>query len=119
MQVHCRRSHRGGDSGAAAALAQRLLNVTLFVTMLFSSIAFIEPSPHDALMFVLLACALPRGYRLTAAVPLLLFLIVWLVGGLLSLIQVGDEQNTIQYAGTSIYLGIAGSCSPACSAKAI
>ena len=27
----------------------------LFVTVLLSSIAFIEPSPHDVMMFVLLA----------------------------------------------------------------
>ena len=32
---------------------------------------------------------------------------LWLVGGLLSLIQVGDQVKDIQYAGTSIYLGIA------------
>jgi hypothetical protein len=33
---------------------------------------------------------------------------LWLVGGFLSLIQVGDEQKAIQYAGTSVYLGSAG-----------
>jgi hypothetical protein len=40
-------------------------------------------------------------------VPLLLLIVLWLVGGLLSLIQVGDQAKDIQYAGTSIYLGIA------------
>jgi hypothetical protein len=98
----------GGHSGATAALPQRLLNVTLFVTMLLSSIAFIEPSPHDAMMFVLLAmCIAARVPFDRKLVPLLLLLIVWLVGGLMSLVQVGDEQKPIQYAGTSIYLGIA------------
>jgi hypothetical protein len=91
-----------------AALGQRLLNVTLFVTMLLSSIAFIEPSPHDAMMFVLLlACVGARVSFDRKLVPLLIITIVWLLGGLLSLVQVGDQENTIQYAGTSIYLGLA------------
>lgn len=90
-------------------LAQRLLNVTLFVTILLSSIAFIEPSPHDAMMFVLLAmCVAARVSFDRKLLPLLILTIVWLLGGLLSLIQVGDQENTIQYAGTSIYLGLAG-----------
>ncbi len=98
----------GGHSGAAAALSRHLLNATLFVTMLLSSIAFIEPSPHDAMMFVLLAmCIAARVPFDRLLVPLLLLLIVWLIGGLMSLIQVGDQQKPIQYAGTSIYLGIA------------
>ena len=98
----------GGHFGTTAALPQRLLNVTLFVTMLLSSIAFIEPSPHDAMMFVLLAmCVAARVPFDRKLVPLLLLLILWQIGGLMSLVQVGDEQTPIQYAGTSIYLGIA------------
>ena len=97
------------DLAGSAALAQRLLNITLFVTVLLSSIAFIEPSPHDALMFVLLAmCVAARVSFDRKLVPLLVLIIVWLIGGFLSLIQVGDQENTIQYAGTSVYLGIAG-----------
>jgi uncharacterized membrane protein len=91
------------------ALAQRLLNVTLFVTIVLSSIAFIEPSPHDAMMFVLLAmCVAARVSFDRKLLPLLILTIVWLLGGLFSLIQVGDQENTIQYAGTSVYLGLAG-----------
>ena len=97
-----------GDFGSSTALAQRLLNATLFVTVLFSSIAFIEPSPHDALMFVLLAmCVAARVSFDRKLLPLLILTVVWLLGGLLSLVQVGDQENTIQYAGTSVYLGIA------------
>jgi hypothetical protein len=100
---------RAGHSPAASAAAQRLLDAVLFVTVLTSSLAFIEPSPHDALMFVLLAmCIAARVPFDRKLVPLLLLLTVWLVGGLLSLIQVGDQQKPIQYAGTSIYLALAG-----------
>jgi hypothetical protein len=95
--------------GQFAALAQRLLNLVLFITVLTSSIAFIEPSPHDALMIVLLVlCAGARVHFDRKLIPLLLLLVVWLVGGLFSLIQVGDQAKDIQYTGTSIYLGVAG-----------
>jgi hypothetical protein len=90
-------------------LAQRLLNVTLFVTVVLSSIAFIEPSPHDGMMLVLfvvcIAARVPFDRKL---VPLLVLTLVWLLGGFMSLVQVGDQENTIQYAGTSLYLGLAG-----------
>ena len=96
------------DAGQFSALAQRLLNLVLFVTVLTSSIAFIEPSPHDGLMMVLLlTCVGARVGFDRKLIPLLLLIVLWLVGGLLSLIQVGDQAKDIQYAGTSIYLGIA------------
>ncbi len=96
-------------AAAAAALPQRLLNFTLFICVLTSSLAFIEPSPHDALMFVLLTLAVAARVPFDRKfVPLLALLTIWLVGGLMSLIQVGDQEKTIQYAGTSVYLAIAG-----------
>jgi hypothetical protein len=89
-------------------VARRILNLVLFVTVLTSSVAFIEPSPHDVLMIVLLATCVGAHVGFDRKlVPLLVLLIVWLVGGLLCLIQVGDNAKDIQYAGTSLYLGIA------------
>jgi len=92
----------------SAAFAERLLNFALFITVLLSSIAFIEPSPHDVMMFVLLvACVTARVPFDRKLTPLLLLIIVWLVGGALSLVQVGDDVKAIQYFGTSVYLGLA------------
>jgi hypothetical protein len=97
------------NSGSSAALAQRLLNFVLFVTVLTSAIAFVEPSPHDVLMFVLLAaCIAARVPFDRKLAPLLLLTMLWLIGGALSLIQLGDDQKAIQYFGTSVYLGLAG-----------
>jgi hypothetical protein len=97
------------DSGQFSALSQRLLNLVLFITVLTSSIAFIEPSPHDGLMMVLLViCVGARVHFDRKLIPLLLLIAMWLGGGLLSLVQVGDVVKDIQYAGTSIYLGLAG-----------
>jgi hypothetical protein len=96
------------DAGPFSALAQRLLNLVLFVTVLTSSIAFIEPAPHDGLMMVLLVASVGASVGFDRKlIPLLLLLVLWLVGGLMSLVQVGDQAKAIQYAGTSIYLGIA------------
>ena len=96
-------------SRATPVLARRLLNYVLFVTVLTSSVAFIEPSPHDALMLVLLltcvAARLPFDRKLA---PLLVLLTIWLTGGCLSLIQVGSQPQAIQYLATSLYMGLAG-----------
>jgi hypothetical protein len=92
----------------AAALPRRLLHFVLFITVLMSSLAFIEPSPHDGLMLVLLVmCVAARVPFDRKLAPLLVLLTVWLVGGCLALIQVGDQQQTIQYVGTSFYLCLA------------
>jgi hypothetical protein len=96
------------NTGRNSALAQRLLNLVLFITVLTSSIAFIEPSPHDALMIVLLvACVAAHTSFDRKLFPLLFLIAVWLIGGFFSLVQVGDNTKDIQYTGTSVYLGVA------------
>jgi hypothetical protein len=102
--------------GSSAVFAQRLLNLVLFVTILLSFLAFIEPSPHDLMMFVLLvACVaahLPFDRRLA---PLLILIVLWVVGGAMSLLEVASieelhpvlNQNAIQYFGTTVYMGLA------------
>ena len=92
----------------AVAFRERLLLVVLFVTVLASSVAFIEPSPHDVLMGVLLVAALGAGARLerTLVVPFLL-LLIWNVAGMMALLHVPGREKTIQYIGTSFYLAIA------------
>jgi hypothetical protein len=98
----------GESDQRSAAAAERLLNIVLFITILASSFVFVEPSPHDFLIFVLLlACVTAHVGFDRKLVPLLLLLLIWLVGGSLSLIQVGDEEKPIQYFGTSFYLCIA------------
>ena len=92
----------------AAAFSERLLLLVLFVTVLASSVAFIEPSPHDVLMGVLAVACLIAGVRFERHVALLfLLLLIWNVAGLLSLLNVPGQEQTVQYAGTSIYLAVA------------
>ena len=90
------------------SVAERILILVLFVTVLASSIAFIEPSPHDGLMAVLALACVTAGVRFQRMliIPLAL-LVIWNVAGLLALIPVIGQEKTVQYTGTSIYLAIA------------
>jgi hypothetical protein len=98
----------GERSGNPAGLATRLLNFVLFITMLTASVAFIEPSPHDALMIVLFVmCFAARVTVDRKLVPLVLLIVLWLAGGGLSLLQVASDDKALQYFGTSVYLGVA------------
>jgi hypothetical protein len=102
-------AYAGHENGAAtAALSQRLLNIVLFVAVLTSSIAFIEPSPHDGLMIILFATCVAARVRFDRKiVPLTLLLAIWLIGALFAVIPVLDQKQTVQYVATSIYLVIA------------
>lgn len=92
----------------AAGLRERLLLVVLYVTVLASSVAFIEPSPHDVLMGLLALVCIVAGVRIDRRIALLfLLLLVWNIGGLLSVMNVPGQEKTIQYAATSVYLAVA------------
>jgi O-antigen ligase len=92
----------------AVPLRERILLVVLYVAVLASSLAFIEPSPHDAMMGLLAVACLVAGVRFDRflALPLLL-LLVWNVAGMMALIDVVDQEKTIQYTATSLYLAVA------------
>jgi hypothetical protein len=95
-------------AAAATPLRERLLLFVLYITVLASSAVFIEPSPHDALMGVLAVACVAAGVRFDARIlPMFLFLLIWNVSGLMSLINVVGEQKTVQYSATSIYLAVA------------
>ena len=91
-----------------APLRERLLLIVLFITVLLSSAVFVEPSPHDAFMGLLLVMALIAGVRLERVmlVPFLL-LLLWNVGGMIALMHVPGREKTVQYTVTSIYLAVA------------
>jgi O-antigen ligase len=100
----------------APVVAGQILNFVLFLTMVTSSLAFIEPSPHDVLMLLLCcACVIARVPFDRKLTPLLLLIAIWLVGGSMSLLEVvGDKeihpdlhQDPVVYFMTSVYLGLA------------
>jgi O-Antigen ligase len=96
------------SAALVAPLRERLLLIVLYLTVLTSSVAFIEPSPHDALIFVLAVAGAVAGLHFDRKiVTLFLLLLIFNTAGLASLLNVVDQDKTIQYAATSIYLAIA------------
>jgi O-antigen ligase len=92
----------------AVPFRERLLLFVLYVTVFASSVAFIEPSPHDALMGLLALACLIAGVRLDRRLALLIILLLaFNLGGLLSLLNVPGKQESIQYGATSVYLAVA------------
>jgi hypothetical protein len=92
----------------AAAFRERLLLVVLYISVLASSVAFIEPSPHDLMMPVLLLACLVAGVRFERQIlPLFVLLLIFNAGGLISLFEVAGREKTTQFAATSIYLALA------------
>jgi hypothetical protein len=87
---------------------EQFLHFSIWLTMLASCVAIIEPSPHDFLMGPLLLVCLIAGVRFERTfVPLFLLLLVWNIGGLLSLMNIAGDSKAIQYTATSIYLSLA------------
>jgi hypothetical protein len=60
------------------------------------------------MIVLLVACVAARVSFDRKLTPLLILLIVWLTGGFLALIHVGDNAKDIQYIATSVYLAVAG-----------
>jgi hypothetical protein len=93
---------------AARPRLERALTVVLYITILVSSLAFIEPSPHDVMMLPLGVLCLAAGIRIDRSlILLLLLLLLWDTFGLFALMNVPDNSLAIQYAATSFYLSIA------------
>ena len=92
----------------AVPFRERLLLVVLYVTVLASSIAFIEPSPHDGLMAVLAVACLIAGVRFerSFALPLVL-LLMWNVAGMIALINSFGAVKSVQATVTAVYLAVA------------
>lgn len=95
-------------AAAKAPFRERLLIAVLFIAVLSSCVAFIEPSPHDGLMGLLALAALVAGVRFhrILLIPFAL-LLIWNFFGLLTLFNVPDQKETVQYAATSVYLAVA------------
>jgi hypothetical protein len=96
------------DRARPAPLATSILHFVLFLAVLTSFIAVIEPSPHDLLMPLLAVACVAAGVRFERKVlPLFLMLMVWDVSSLFSLFDIVGNLPALQYVATSFYLMIA------------
>lgn len=84
-----------------------LLHGALFLTILISPFVFIEPSPYEAAAAILgLICIIAPVTVDRKLLPLILFLALWIVGGLIALMPVAHKDKTVQFASVSVFLAV-------------
>lgn len=88
-----------------ARLQGRILHFVLFLTILSSFVALVEPSPYEGMMALLLLAAVIAGAAIDRKIlPLVVLLIIWSAGTLLALLPVADDQKAVTYTLVSLYL---------------
>jgi hypothetical protein len=101
---------------APSQIGERFMGVTLaqmratLVWLMFASSFYVvvEPAPSDILFLVVLASFMGSGLAINAAVvPLVLFLLLYNLGGLFSFLQVIGDQKAMMFIITSAYMAIA------------
>jgi O-antigen ligase len=91
----------------ARPAATQLLHGGLFLTILFSPLVFIEPSPYEAVAGLLAFICIVSGVTLSRKIlPLTLLLLVLNISGAMSLLLVVDDSEALKYASISFYLAI-------------
>ena len=79
----------------------------LWLLIAISWLVFIEPSPYEFLFIVTLLIYLPRGMSVTGVMmPFLVFLLLYNIGGVFSVIPVSDESKRVMFILTSIYMAV-------------
>jgi hypothetical protein len=93
---------------ATPTFRERLLLAVLYLATLGSSVAFIEPSPNDAMVGILAVVCLICGVRFerTFTLPIAL-LLVWNVAGMIALINSYDAVKSVQSTVTLFYMAVA------------
>jgi hypothetical protein len=111
----------------ANALADKLLHVVLYITLLSSFYVIIEPAPYEYLAAVLgFACVLARVSVPRLVLPLFVLLLIRDAGGAIGLLKILDSgwmrlqgeptvhpetfdyPDSIRFLATSFYLGLSG-----------
>jgi hypothetical protein len=83
----------------------RLVNGLLFITLLASPLVFIEPSPYEAAFAVLALAAVVAGLRIDRTVlTLTVLLLLYNVGGLLSLTLALHDDKAVTFIVTSFFM---------------
>ena len=117
----------GSAERPANALADKLLHVVLYITLLSSFYVTIEPAPYDYLVAVLgFACMLARVSLPRLVLPLLVLLLIRDLGGAIGLLKILDSgwmrfqgdptvhpetfdyPDSIRFLAISFYLGLSG-----------
>jgi hypothetical protein len=94
----------------ASPTATAILHGALFLAILVSPLVFIEPSPYEVACGLLAVACVAAGVRLDRKLlPLIVLLLIFNIGGLLTLVLPRDERSTsdaIIYVIVSFYLAM-------------
>jgi hypothetical protein len=95
--------------GKAKPLGIKILEALLFICILSSFLTTIQPAPYEFLVTLLaIACLFARLPVDCKVMPLVFMLLVFEIGGFLSLMQVLEFQDGIKFMMISTYLGLSG-----------
>jgi hypothetical protein len=88
---------------------RRAQTSAVWLMMASSFVVTIEPAPCDFLFLVALAAFLWRGLYVTAAIaPLILYLLLYNLGGFISFLEVSNERKAVMFVITSAYMAVTG-----------
>jgi hypothetical protein len=88
-------------------LQGRILHVVLFLTLLMSFVAFVEPAPYEGMVALLvMAAVIVRAPFDRKILPVVILLMVWNAGLLLALAPVTADQKAVTYTFVSLYLAV-------------
>ncbi|WP_428990726.1 O-antigen ligase family protein [Methylocapsa aurea] len=87
----------------------RLLNALFWITAFSGSVVFIEPSPYDGLILLTLIVWVLGGVRIHRAVlPGVALLVLWALGGYISLIPYWNEPDPVEFMTHTLFISTTG-----------
>jgi hypothetical protein len=86
----------------------RIQNVALWSLVASSWVLSIEPAPYDYLVLLVLLVFLPGGLAVPKTLlPVCACLLLYNLGGLLSLVPVADDPRSVRFAAVSVFMAVA------------
>lgn len=97
----------GTPAAAGPVAALRLQHAMLWLLMLSSFFVRYEPSPYELVFLAAFAVFSVTGLRLHASLaPLIALLVVFNLGGLLSVVPVAHDRSALVYTAVTVYLSL-------------
>lgn len=85
----------------------RLQSALVWLMLVSSFWVIVEPAPSDAIFFVVLLVFFKSGLTFRAAIaPMVLFLLLYNLGGFLSFLQIAADDKARLFVETSVYMAV-------------
>ncbi|NNE21008.1 MAG: hypothetical protein HKN11_00215, partial [Rhizobiales bacterium] len=95
------------DRGGYSMPLEMVQRGVLWLLIASSWLVFIEPSPYEFMFLLTLLIYLAHGMTVTRTmVPFIVFLLLYNVGGALSLVPVSGDSKAVMFMVTSFYMAV-------------